>query len=213
MPARVSEALVLRTYPFREADLIVSFLTRDAGKLRGAARRARRPGSRFGAGLERLSHVRMTYFQRETRELVTLDTCELIWSPFDLAADYTTGVALDYMAEVTEQLLPPAEPNERFFRLLLAVLEFLRNKGAAGVWQAVAYFTLWAVKLSGWLPPLGVQPDSQALAEEMLRTPISQMTPRVWDRTTAADLRRFLVRQIEEHIERKLVTAPLLETA
>jgi hypothetical protein len=129
MPARVSEALVLRTYPFREADLIVSFLTRDAGKLRGAARRARRPGSRFGAGLERLSHVRMTYFQRETRELVTLDTCELIWSPFDLAADYTTGVALDYMAEVTEQLLPPAEPNERFFRLLLAVLEFLRRQG------------------------------------------------------------------------------------
>jgi DNA repair protein RecO (recombination protein O) len=47
----------------------------------------------------------------------------------------------------------------------------------------------------------------------MLRTPISRMTPRVWDRTTAADLRRFLVRQIEEHIERKLVTAPLLETA
>ena len=57
MPARVSEAIVLRTYPFREADLVVSFLTRDQGKLRGVARRARRPKSGFGAGLERLSHV------------------------------------------------------------------------------------------------------------------------------------------------------------
>ena len=43
MPARVSETFVLRTYPFREADLIVSFLTRDLGKLRGVARR---PGER-----------------------------------------------------------------------------------------------------------------------------------------------------------------------
>ncbi|MGB9605090.1 MAG: DNA repair protein RecO, partial [Bryobacteraceae bacterium] len=152
-------------------------------------------------------------FWRETRELVTLDACELIWSPFALVSDYAVGVALDYMAEVTEQLLPPAEPNEKFFRLLLAMLDHLRATGAAGVWQAVAYFTLWAVKLAGWLPPLRVEPGSQELAEEILHTPISRMTPRSWSRETAADLRRFLIRQIEEHIERKLVTAPLLETA
>ena len=35
MPARVSETFVLRTYPYKEADLIVSFFTRDQGKLRG----------------------------------------------------------------------------------------------------------------------------------------------------------------------------------
>ncbi len=213
MPARVSEALVLRSYPFREAELIVSFLARDAGKLRGAARGARRPRSRFGAGLERLSHVRMAYFQRETRELVSLDSCELIWSPFELSADYTTGVALDYMAEVSEQLLPPAEPNERFFRLLLAVLDHLRATAGRGVWAAVSYFSLWAVKLSGFLPPLEVAEDSRLLAEEMLHAPIGRLAPRDWGPATAADLRRFLVRQIEEHIERKLVTAPLLETA
>ena len=43
--ARISETYVLRTYPFREADLIVSFFTRDQGKLRGVARRARKPKS------------------------------------------------------------------------------------------------------------------------------------------------------------------------
>ena len=76
------------------------------GKLRGVAKRARRPKSAFGAGLERLSHVRMAYFERETRELVNLDSCELIRSQFDLVSDYWAGVALDYFAEVTEQLLP-----------------------------------------------------------------------------------------------------------
>ena len=57
MPARVSEAFVLQTWPFKEGDVIVSFLTRDLGKLRGVARRARRPKSGFGSGLERLSHI------------------------------------------------------------------------------------------------------------------------------------------------------------
>jgi hypothetical protein len=36
------------------------------------------------------------------------------------------------------------------------------------------------------------------------------MAPRVWTRETAADLRRLLVRGIEEHIERRLITLPLL---
>ncbi len=39
--ARVSEALVLRAYPLKEADLVVSFLTRDQGRLRAVAKRAR----------------------------------------------------------------------------------------------------------------------------------------------------------------------------
>ncbi|MGA2725985.1 MAG: DNA repair protein RecO, partial [Bryobacteraceae bacterium] len=147
MPARVSEALVLRTYPLKEADLVVGFLTRDQGKLRGVAKRARRPKNPFGAGLERLSHVRMAYFQRETRELVNLDSCELIRSQFGLVSDYWAGVALDYFAEVSEQLLPAAEPNERFFRLLLAVLDDLQP--ASRVWRAVTYFSLWALRLSG----------------------------------------------------------------
>ena len=154
MPARESEALVLRTYPFREGDLIVSFLARDQGRLRGVARGARRPKSRFGAGLERLAQVRMFYFQRENRELVSLDSCEMIASQFGVLADYSLGVALDFLAEVSEQLLPEHEPNDRYFRLLLVVLDHLRSSGRDGMWAALTYFSLWAVKLGGWLPDL-----------------------------------------------------------
>jgi DNA repair protein RecO (recombination protein O) len=250
VPARVSEALILRTYPLKEADLVVSFLTRDQGKLRGVAKRARRPKSAFGAGLERLSHVRMSYFQRETRELVNLDSCELIHSQFDLVSDYWATVALDYFAEVSEQLLPSAEPGEKFFRLLLAVLSSLHH-GEHAAWRAVAYFSLWAVRLSGWLPELNVclscgtlldDPESpqraffirareglvcahcrgaaagnawelsvpsRVIAEEMLRLPVTQLSQTVWSQNTAADLRRFLIQQIESHADRRLVTAPL----
>jgi DNA repair protein RecO (recombination protein O) len=250
MPARVSEAIVLRTYPLKEADLVVSFLTRDQGKLRGVAKRARRPKSGFGASLERLTHGKMFYFQRETRELVNLDACELIHSHFGLHGDYTVSVALDFIAEVSEQFLPPAEVNERFFRLLLTVLEHLRES-ARNVWRAVTYFSLWVVRLSGILPALDVcvgcgawlddpdQPEraffnraaaglfcaacrkgdswemslkSRAIAAEMLRTPVSQVSG-VWSKETAADLRQFLIQRMEEAIERRLITAPVLEAS
>jgi len=241
---------------------VVSFLTRDQGKLRGVAKRARRTKSAFGSGLERLSHVRMAYFQRETRELVNLDSCELIRSQFDLVSDYTRSVALDYFAEASELLLPPAEASERFFRLLLAVLDSLRspageeNGPSARVWRAVTYFSLWAVRLSGWLPELHacmgcgsvldeagtteraffsrgqdglicghcrsglggggsweLSRESRAIAGEILRQPVAQLATVNWNRETAADLRRFLVQQIESHAERRLVTVPMLENA
>lgn len=215
MPARSSEAFVLRTYPYQEGDLIVSFFTRDQGKLRGAAKRARRMKSPFGAALERLSQVRVSYYQRENAELVRLDGAELIRSAFDFAASYEAGVALDYIAEVSEQLLPPAEPNERFYRLLNAVLEDLRASAASAllpaVWRAATYFTYWAVRLSGFLPELAVSEPSRQLARAMATTPVAALAGLEWTRETAADLRRALEKEIESHIERRLVTVPLLE--
>jgi DNA repair protein RecO (recombination protein O) len=211
MPARVSESLVLRTYPLQEADLIVSFFTRDHGKLRGVAKRARKPKGGFGSALERLSHNRITYSWRENRELVQIASCELIRSQFALVSTYEAGVALDFLAEVSDQLLPPAETNEKFFRLLVSVLDHLHTDPAAHVWPAVTYFSLWAVRLSGILPELRVAPASRAIAEEMFRTPVALLAARPWTKTTAADLRRFLVRSVEDHVERKLISAGMLE--
>jgi len=209
MPARVSETFVLRTYPFREADLIVSFFTRDEGKLRGVARRARRPKSPFGSGLERLSHVRMAFFLKENADLASLNGCELIQSQFDLGSDYARGVTLDFLTEIAEQLLPAHEPNEKFFRLIAAVLTYLRSGGE--VWTAVLYFSLWSVRLTGVLPELRVNQESAEIANEMLERPLSGLTPRAWSKTTASDLRRKLVRTMEQHVERKFLTVPLLE--
>ncbi len=119
--------------------------------------------------------------------------------------DYTASVALDFIAEVADQLLPPHEPSERFFRLLIAVLEHIRSNPAGNVWASVAYFTLWAVRLSGFLPELRISEESRGIALEMMQTPIGQLTERTWSRETAADLRRQLVRAVEEHVERRLI--------
>jgi DNA repair protein RecO (recombination protein O) len=215
MATRVSETYVLRTYPFRESDLVVSFFTRDQGKLRGVARRARKPKNTFGSGLERLSLVNLSYSQKETRELVNLNSCELVRSQFELLSDFEAGVALDYIAEVSDHLLPPHEPNEHFFRLLTATLEHLHTEAAGRVWRAIAYFSLWATRLSGFLPDLAreskIGAESRDIAREMLRSHISDLSSRSWNKDTAADLRRFLIRQMEEHAERRFITPAVLE--
>lgn len=212
MPLLTSESIVLRTYPLREADLIVNFFTRDQGKLRGVARRARRPKSGFGSSLERLTHSRISYFQKETRELVNIGDSEILNSQFSLASDYAAGVALDYMAELADHLLPPHEVNERFFRLMLAMLAHLREHRGQGAWPVVFYFTLWAVRLAGFLPDMHLNEESASFAREILATPIGQLPPHPYSRTFAAQLRRGLLLAIENHVERRLLTAPLIET-
>lgn len=217
MPARASESFILRTYPFREADLIVSFFTRDQGKLRGIARRARKPKNTFGSGLERLSLVTVSYSQKATRELVNLNGCDLLQSQFDLLTDFDTSIGLDYIAEVSDHMLPPNEPNERFFRLLATSLDFMHTRAAGALWTAITYFSLWATRLSGFLPDLMNHPDrnlsasSRDLAQSMLRHHITDLPSQIWNKDTALDLRRFLVARMEEHAERRFHTPALLE--
>ena len=154
MPVRETEAIILRSYPLKEADKIVSFLSRAGGKTRGVAPNARRSVRRFGAGLELLSHVRLRYQEREGQDLVRLESCELLESFFDAQSNYDVAVAFGHVAEVSEQLLPEREANDAFFRLILLVIEEIRRTNE--IWRPLTYFDLWAVNLAGFLPPLDV---------------------------------------------------------
>ena len=202
---------MLRTFPLKEADLIVSFFTRDQGKLRGVANRARKPKGGFGSSLERLSQVQIQFIARENRDLVRIEHCDLQHSQFELSRVYSTGLALDVMAEISEQMLPMGEVNEKYFRLMGRVLEFLRARGEDGLWQALTYFEVWAVRLSGLLPELVLCAESTVILGEILKTSVEQMPEREWKQETAKDLRRALVRLIEAHIERRLLVPPMLE--
>ena len=89
MPLKESEAIVLRTYPFRESDLLVTLFTRTEGKIRGAARAAKKSRRRFGGALEPLTYVKLTWEDRERQELSRLDACEVLDSPLTSAVRFT----------------------------------------------------------------------------------------------------------------------------
>ena len=130
----------------------MSFLSRTMGRVRGVAAGARRPKSRFGSTLERLSYVRIWFFERETRDLARINQCEMIESFLDAFHDYASSVALSLFSEVTEALLPEHEASDASFRLLLLVSQTVKRTGKVEL--ALAYFSLWAVRLGGWLPSL-----------------------------------------------------------
>jgi len=152
MALRETEALVLRTYRLGEADKIASLFTRHLGRLRAVATGAQRTKSRFGGTLEPLSHVRIWVFERENRDLLRLNSVELVESFFDMQKDYRLQVAAQYIAEVAERLLPEREVNERAFRLLLAVLRALKRSGEIN--RSLLYFNFWMLRLGGVLPDL-----------------------------------------------------------
>jgi DNA repair protein RecO (recombination protein O) len=152
MPLRESEAIILQHYALGEADWLVSFLTRSMGRVRGVAAGARRPKSRFGSTLERLSHVRIWFFERQNRELVRVSQCEMIESFLDGFRDYASSVALGIFSEVTEAVLPDHEASDANFRLLLLAAQTVKRTLRPEL--PLAYFALWTVKLGGWLPAL-----------------------------------------------------------
>lgn len=143
----------MRSYPLAEADRLVSFLSRSMGRVRGVAAGARKTKSRFGSTLERLSHVRIWYYVRETRDLVRINQCEMIESFLDSFRDYALSVVLSLFSEITEAVLPEWEAADANFRLLLLASQAVKRTGKAEL--PLAYFSLWTVKLGGWLPVLG----------------------------------------------------------
>ena len=152
MPLKESEAIVLRTFPLGEGDRLVSFLDRQSGRVRGVARGARLTKNRFGSTLEMLAYIRIWYFERETRELVRINQCELIESFMDVQRDYSSSVALALVSEITDSVLGEREAADAQFRLILLTARAIRAHGPSQV--VLAYFCLWTARLGGWLGPL-----------------------------------------------------------
>jgi DNA repair protein RecO (recombination protein O) len=152
MIQHVGEAIVLRTWPFHEADLLVSLFTREQGKVKGVARHAMKSRRRFGGALEPMTHVRASYAEKPRQELVRLDSFEILSSPMSRPVDYVRTAALQMVAEVLEDAMPEGAPEDAVFRLALAVLDELQ---VGKVWMPVTYFALWMIRLMGWMPELG----------------------------------------------------------
>jgi DNA repair protein RecO (recombination protein O) len=152
MSVLTSEAVVLRTWPLHESDLIVSLFTRDYGRIKGTAKSALRSRKRFGGALEPMTLARAWFVERPRQELVRLDQLEIIRSPLSMPVDHTRMSVLSFFAELLDQALPEHDPQETVFRLLVSVLE---HTTVENPWLALTYFELWMTRLMGLLPDIG----------------------------------------------------------
>jgi DNA repair protein RecO (recombination protein O) len=172
MRLHTADAFILGTYALRETDRIVSFLTHENGKKRGVARGARRAKSAFAGTLEPMTEARVVYYEKEGKDLVSINSADPIRPSFALSGDLDRALLLSALAESLETFVSESEPAEPFYRLARHVMDALF--GGAPAPLASAYFDVWVLKLSGLLASprecagcgRPIEPDEPLLFEE-----------------------------------------------
>ncbi|MER3632625.1 MAG: DNA repair protein RecO, partial [Blastocatellia bacterium] len=139
-----------KSYNLAESDRIIVFFTRSYGIVRGVAKGARRMKSRFGSTLEPFSKVRLVFFQKEDKELVTIRDAELIDSRFAVASDPARLAIFSHFGEMLTAFSAPHDADETLFRMLDACLSAGQEMG--GLSALEVYFDFWLLRLSGFLP-------------------------------------------------------------
>ena len=150
MPLFTTEALILRSYKLGESDRIVVFLTRDRGKKRGVALNARQSRRRFGGALEPMTCGRVSYLEREQRDLVRIDYVDPSRSPMSAADGAAFGYA-GYFAELIDEWAQEADPNEPLFRLGASIVEAMAQ--GVPIEPLARYFEFWLLRLQGVYDP------------------------------------------------------------
>jgi DNA repair protein RecO (recombination protein O) len=153
-----TEAVVLRSLRFGEADRVLHLYTLDRGRVGAVAKGIRRTKSRFGGRLEPLSHVELVLHQG-SGELQTVTGVELLDSHRAAREDHYR-LSVGFVAlEAMLRLFPEQEGNPRAFEALtrfLALLDGVERNGdaRAALEPLVLAFQLKLLWLAGYLPHL-----------------------------------------------------------
>jgi len=137
-----------------EADRLVTFYTRQYGKLRAVAKGARRPSCRFAGVVEPATQARFFFYRKPNRELALMTQHELIQSHQILRRDLDRYLQTCYVLEVVDHFAPLEEPNHVLWHLLNHALGKLAEDPAkAPFW--LACFELRLLSVMGYHVRLG----------------------------------------------------------
>lgn len=146
-----SQAIVVRKVAYGEADLVLTLLCRDLGKLSALARGARRSQRRFGAALE-LFTVSTVQLRAHRGELWTLSSAETATSFAHLARDIGTLAHASYGTELVRELSAAEQPDAAVFNLLVDLFAALSRRGARA--DVLRAFELALLDATGLAPAL-----------------------------------------------------------
>lgn len=187
MSLHTAEAILLDVRDLHDRDRIVEFLTRERGRLAGVAKGSRTKHSRFAGQLQPLARVRITWFEKEGRDLVRISDVDLLRPAARLQADLEGILLGSYLVEHLLVFAQENEPADLLFRLLESTLEAL----LAGVDRNLAarYFETWVLRLAGVFPvptecPVCGRPFAGDSAVAREQTPEEQTPERETPRET-----------------------------
>ena len=120
-------AIILRTRPYRDYDVIVDLLAEQTGRAAVIARGARRSRRRFGAALTLGAVVEVELHRRSASGLHTLTSCDIRSLPKAASGDLARFYQLAYVLEVTSGLCVEGVTERNTFAHLRAYLQLLER--------------------------------------------------------------------------------------
>ncbi len=147
-----TEGIVLKTIPFSDADLIVSFLTPDLGLLRAFAKSPLKTKSRFGSSLEPLTHSKIAFWGKENVSLPRLTQSDIIHSFQSIRDTLVRFLKISEIIELTLRFVPEREANTNIYFLLLHTLHNIEEDWDMSF--AVLYYKIHFLRIAGYAPKL-----------------------------------------------------------
>lgn len=149
MDAERAEAIVLRRQPVTESSLIVTWFTREFGKLKTMAKGARRPKGPFLGKIDLFYRDEILFLRSKRSDLHLLHDC-FLENPHRKLRESVARVAVaSYVCESVEIATEPEDRNDKLFDLLAKILELLERDGNAVL---VIWFELQLLAATGWAP-------------------------------------------------------------
>lgn len=149
-----ADAIVLRTVPFGESDLIVSLLVERVGRVGAFARGARRSSKRFAGAIEPFCVLAVEYVERPRSDLADLRSTAMVTSNTALRTDLASLAHAGYATELVRELARENEGNDALYRLLVRYFELLKAHAPSSV--LLRAFELEALGGAGLAPSLHV---------------------------------------------------------
>lgn len=152
MPFFRTEAIVIRSLPYGESDRILTFFTRDFGKLKGMAKGARRSKKRFQNTLSLFTYLRLIFFEREGMGLVRVEGADVLQGFPKIRENLKKIYYANYYLELVNEMSGEREPNREAFDLLFSFLSNLESEEPKEEWLRM--FEARILSLFGYRPHL-----------------------------------------------------------
>ena len=147
-----THAIVIHSFNYGESDKIVTFFTKDFGKMKGIAKGARRSRKRFQNALDLFSHLRLIFFDREGLGLVRVQECDILSSFPKIREDLRKIIYGNYFLEMVNEMAGEREVHPEAFDLVLSFLKTLEGMEAQE--EHLRIFEIRMLSLFGYQPNL-----------------------------------------------------------
>jgi len=120
-----TDAIVLRSMKYRDTSKIVTFYTREFGKIKGIAKGARAAKNKFGSSLEPMTRSHLVVYKKENRDLHLVSQCDAVETRKNILKDLDRLTTAFSALEMVDRISHDEDRNPPLFTLLEETLRAL----------------------------------------------------------------------------------------